>query len=271
MECNQVELDEDEGGRRLENDEEMQFYATWCCNSDGDGVRLCLYLDEECSVEYSGESYYNLIEGSNQANAYSSSKTELGYTLHYPVSCMGEIEYDALENNDGDEEQQEEEEQEEEQEAAEFCQNLVGNEQGNNEEGAEVIALSNCYYGDEEEQNDEEEEAEEQDWGDYSYWYQVSANDAANFQTLCYAVQNLNGEGYWTVSEYNEGTYVEDSSAEAVNSAGLSTGAKAGIAAIVIAAVAALGFVVYKLAFKQADDADPKSFKLVDSKKGSMA
>ncbi len=247
------------------------MYATWTCNSDGDGVRLGLYLDEECSLLYTGESYYNLIQGSNQADSYSNSKTELGYTLHYPVSCMGEIEYDALEDNDGDGEADENEEEEEEQEAAEFCQNLVSNEQGNNEEGAEVIALSNCYYGDDDQEEEEEEAEEENDnWGDYDYWYQVSANDAANFQTLCYAVKNLNGDGYWTTSEYNEGTYDETSSSNS-SQAGISTGAKAGIALIVIAAVAALCFVVYKLAFKQPNDADPKSFKLVDEKKGSLA
>lgn len=92
-------------------------YASWCCNSDGDGVRLCLYLDNECSVQYTGDSYYNMIAGSNSAYTYSNSKTELGYSLHYPVSCAGEVEYDALEDDDGDDEEEQEEEDEEEDEA----------------------------------------------------------------------------------------------------------------------------------------------------------
>lgn len=264
LECSNVEFG-DEEGRRLE---EMQLFATWCCDEDGDGVRLCLYVDENCEVQYTGDSYNDMAANYNEANTYSNSKTELDYTLKYPVTCMGEIEYQALEDNDGDGEADENVD-EEEQEAAEFCQNLVSNEQ-NNEEGAEVIALSTCDYGDEEEeQQDAEEEGD--NWGDYDYWYQISANDAQNFETLCYAIQSLNGEGYWTTEEYDEANYDATQSSSSSKSGALSAGAKAGIALIVLGAVAAIAFVIFKFASSKKDSADPKSFKLVDDKKGSLA
>lgn len=262
LECQQIE---NQAERHLENGEAMQMYATWCCNADGDGIRMCLYVDEQCSVKYTGESFYDLY-GANSA-AYSNSKAELAYALNYPVSCAGEIEYDELGNED---EQQEEDNQEEEEEAeaAEFCQNLINNE-GNNEEGAEVIGLSDCAYNGDQEEEQQEEEEDEADYGGYDYWYQVAAYDAQNFQQLCYQVQNLNGEGYWTTEEYDEATYDQDTDQNSSFN-GLSTGAEVAIALIVLAVVALIGFVAWKFATKSKDK-DEKEFHLVEDRKGQLA
>jgi len=263
MDCGQVGGDED--GENDGGDGQMVLFATWCCNEDGDGVRLCLYVDDQCSVKYTGDSYYNMVENSDYAQTYSDSMDELAYALNYPVSCAGEIEYDNPQDDQEEEENEDEQEEEEDNEAAEFCQNLISND-NNNEEGAEVIALSTCAYnGDQEDQEEEEQEEDQQDYDGYDYWYQVSAYDAQNFQTLCYAVQNLNGEGYWTTDEYDEASYDPDSKQNA-SSNGLGTAAEAAIAIIVLIAVAAIGFVVWKFCTRSKTE-DPKEFHLVDDRK----
>lgn len=272
IECQQFELDDEDDGDNGDNEDEMEIFASWCCNSDGDGVRLCLYVDEECAVKYTGDSYYNLVANSNYANTYSNAKTELAYALQYPLSCAGEIEYDNPEE-DEDEDQDEDEDEDEDNEAAEFCQELINND-GNDEEGAEVIALSTCeYLGDnDEEEEDEDEDEDEADYSGYDYWYQVEANDALNFKTLCYEIQNLNGEGYWTTQEYDESTYDPENDSDAQASFnGLSTGAEAAIAIVVLIAVAAIGFVAWKFASKKKHEKDDKEFHLVDDRKGSLA
>lgn len=265
LECQRIEM-EDENQRRLDQEgEQIEFFATFCCNSDGDGVRLCLYVDEQCSIKYSGDTAMNMLSQNDQATYYNA-KTELNYALNYPVSCAGDIEYDEL--GQEEDENQEEEENQEEAEAAEWCQNLISND-GNQEEGAEVMGLSDCAYNGDQEEEEEQQEEEEADYGGYDYWYQIEYNDAQNFQKLCYQLQNLNGEGYWTTDEYDESTYDEDQTSNSSLN-GLSTAAEVAIALIVLAVVAIIGFVAWKFCTKK-KDADEKEFHLVDDKKGTLA
>lgn len=239
---------------------DQALYAGFICNSQGTGVEVATFLDEDCSVYTSLKSYKNIVYGTDAYTSLYNSASIVTYPFLYDVSC-GNLEYGTVEeyqnaaNGDAAAE-------EDNGEANEICQNLFGDE---------VIDLQDCD-GDGQEDAEEGEEEEVEEENEYGFTFMISQEDSENPQAVCYVVQAFEGE-YSKAHVYNDSEKNGSGSVYTYNKStgafdGKSGGKIFGIVLIVVIVVAGAILAVQSMGKKKKDS---KKTPLVNNKRGAMA
>lgn len=216
MECFQDEDEQDDGERRRRLDEDdavevdmegvaqwvegiaqcqqteavlgnYNLYAGFICNSDGSGVEIGLFLDEDCTVFTSAE-YYSNVVGDDDAPYYEMSQDVVTYPFLNDLNCAERPEYitpEEYEEKQQEDQDEDEEDEDEEDRVNDVCENLFGDD---------TRSLEDCdANGEEDEEGDDQVEGEEEDYYNW-YTYLLSADDADDATAVCYLIQTMEGE-----------------------------------------------------------------------------
>ena len=176
------------------------LYAGFMCNEDGSGVEVALFLDDECSIYTSKQSFQNVA--SNYDKAYMDEAADLiTYPFLHEISCNGDIEYlshqafyQMGQNYNGNNENQNEDYGD----ASDYCQALFdGGNYG------EAISLRDC---DQDGQDDRQQNYNYGDDGYDYYWYTfvLSYEDAQDMEATCSVVQKMEGEYYTPIYQWDK-------------------------------------------------------------------
>ena len=232
------------------------------------GPEIALFLDDDCTVYYNDMDWYASTKGNmyyvddveeegqqgrKLQDAVYLTGSQLDTIVEWVtepwtdgISCEAWTEYDEW-NEDGEEEE-EDQNQEEEVEPNEICQQIME---------ADAVPLSTCGYENGEEQEEAEEEAEDEwEGNEYNFIaeYELTQNQVEDIQAVCTFYNTYDWEGYQGDIYMGETHYQPPESVSAwANVKELSTGAKVGIAALVLAVVGGIAFVALKKK-KSADD-----------------
>lgn len=147
---------------------DQPVYSAFSCNSDGTGVTLGTFLDDECTLETNLVSYAYFMNSYDRADYYATkSFLEAIFVEEFDCTDQREVQYVGYDYQAEEEEQQQQQnnDQNEDNEANDYCQNLF--------EGDMVVSLNDCGYvdgeNDQQADNNEEDEAAEQAENDYSW------------------------------------------------------------------------------------------------------
>jgi len=173
-------------------DDYWTLYSGFMCNEDGSGVEIALFLDEECSIYTSKQSFQNVASEYDQAYM-----NEAADIITYPflnaISCSAESNflsyqeyYEMGQNYQYDNANQNQDYGD----ASEFCQAVF---EGGDAGGA--ISLRDCDQDGQEDQQDEENNVYEYSSSDY-YWYTffLSYEDSQDLEATCSLMAQLEGE-----------------------------------------------------------------------------
>jgi hypothetical protein len=243
----------------------LALYGGLICNSDGTGVEIGVFLDEDCAL-YTTEKAYTNVMSYSDSQYFKMSTEVVEYMFTNDFSCydveytyVNPTEYDAdAQEDDGDDN----DDNNDAPEAAEWCQDLMGGD-------FEALSLYDCGADEEEEDNDQQDDEEGDDYvANYDWYnYELTADDADDGAAVCVIVKALEG-GYSQVydSKSSGSLYDYRKKSSKINAAaGLSGGAITGIV-IVFIAVAAAGAA---WAFRGKSSDDKKKAPLINN--GSMA
>mmetsp|Transcript_10741 Transcript_10741/g.14218 ORF Transcript_10741/g.14218 Transcript_10741/m.14218 type:complete len:505 (-) Transcript_10741:135-1649(-) len=242
------------------NGDELGLSAGLMCNSDGSGVEMAIFADEDCSLYYSNHAFKSDLEGTFLYALLNETATSIMKPYISAIDCMA-CEYVALGQDDDDEE---EEDNGEGPEASETCQNIMD----------EAVDIATCA-GAEQEYNNNQDEDEDGD-GDYAYpavWstYDFTDGEEPDADDVCFYVQTLNGD-FESSHVYNSdesagsGMFFDYSAAKnggKSGSAAKTFGIIVGVAVVVVAGV----MIMQKFASKR----DSKKVPLVGNQKGALA
>jgi len=168
-------------------DEWWPLYAGFMCNEDGSGVDIGLFLDEDCSIYTTTESYQNIASEDEQA-IIAEATGLITYTFLNEISCSEDLtflsiqQYSQMERNY---KYNENNEYEEYGEANEYCQALF-------EGGA--LSIHDCNQDGEEDEVDENAEVEFYSYDYSGYTYVLSYADSTDMEATCSVIQNMQGE-----------------------------------------------------------------------------
>lgn len=223
------------------------MYSGLMCNSEGTGLEIGLFLDEDCMMytpklafadvmQEADTTYYNMI-----ADVVEFTFTNDGIECYNPeIVWYNEIDYyyeqmEAAENGE-DEEEEEDEEDEEEPEAAEWCQELV-------QEDVAVDIYDCDGYEMEEAEEGDDDYAAQYDW----YVFELTADQSEDIGAVCtiYTAEddmnddanaNANGGGsYSPHTIYNgENTGLFNYDKATSGTGGMSGGAIFGVVVLVV-------------------------------------
>ena len=168
-------------------DESWPLYAGFMCNEDGSGVEIGLFLDEECSVYTTRQSYANVASEYDQAYMHEAEGL-ITYTFLNDIDCNGDLTY--LSFQEWMEMQQTYQANNQNAayeygEASEYCAGLF-------EGGA--VSLHDCNQDGEEDEVDENSEVEIYAYDYYWYTYALSYADSVDAAATCSVIQNMQGE-----------------------------------------------------------------------------
>lgn len=135
------------------------LYAGYTCNSDGTGMEIAVFSDEECSMIYEETSYSSVLATGGNAATYQSMTSNLVHRVFSQYfDCMN-TEY-INPNEDADEDDADEDE-DNEFDANEYCQSLV--------EGEMAFAMDeSCSDGDGNNDNGYQYDENGNPWGEYT-------------------------------------------------------------------------------------------------------
>jgi len=173
---------------------DANLYTGFICNSDGSGVEIGVFLDEDCSIYTSNYNYKNVMDQNELGLMYNSQEI-VTYPFLNDIDCAEAVEYITPEEYEEMQANGEDQNQNGEQDnnANEYCQGVFENN---------ALSINDCDgdgQEDEEEDNVEEEEEQGYDW----YTYLISAEDAEDDAAVCKVLQTLEGE-YGVVYDSNE-------------------------------------------------------------------
>ena len=173
-------------------DDYWALYSGFMCNEDGSGVEIALFLDEDCSIYTSKQSFQNVASEYDQA--YMNEAADIiTYPFLNPISCSAESDflsyqeyYEMGQNYQYDNADQDQDYGD----ASDFCQAVF---EGGDAGGA--VALHDCDQDGQEDQQDEQNNVYEYSSEDY-YWYtfKVSYEDSQDLEAMCSLVAQLEGE-----------------------------------------------------------------------------
>jgi hypothetical protein len=249
-------------------DENLAIYGGLICNSDGTGVEIGVFLDEDCALYTTAAAYADVMSYAD-SQYYKMSSEVVEYMFTNDFSCYDvEITYVNPTEYDADAQEEEEDDNNDDEdevpEAAEWCQDLMDGD-------FEALSLYDC--GADENADDQDQEDNDDEYDEYLttyadwYSYELTADDADDSAAVCAVVQALEG-GYSQVYDSKSSGSLYDyrkNSNKISAAAGLSKGAVTGIV-IVFIAVAAAGAA---WAFKGKSPDDKKKAPLINN--GSMA
>jgi hypothetical protein len=230
---------------------DINLRASFMCNGDGTGVEIAIFLDEDCTIYSSLQSYADIMPYDYYAQQ---SQTVVTYPFIHDISCAEQVEWDSPEeqyNNDGNNNNNNNNNGEEP-EANEFCQELVQSET--------VLPIENCGYlggADDEEDNNNNNNEDESEYAGYftDYTYDLTEDDLENAYTVCTVINTIEYSEGFTQKKKNNAYHntqpAYDYSARKSSSTG--GGKAAGITMLVLLIVGAAGFVGFKTYTKQMD------------------
>jgi len=180
-----------------------QLYAGYTCNSDGSGMEIGVFADEECSI-LTTTTFAEVVENGGYGSSYQSMSSGLVHRVFQQYfDCMN-TEY----INPGEDQQEEDEEENEDEdaqfEANEFCQQLVQDD---------AIAMDESCMEDNnngENQNNYQYDEWGNPYGQYTdangdiIYYDVQKEDDA--EEVCVAIQGKEGD-YTTALEHGSSLY----------------------------------------------------------------
>lgn len=237
----------------------MDLRAGFMCNEDGTGVELAIFLDEECSVYNSQQSYSNLINSAYAQN----SQSVVTYPFVNDIDCAQDVEWASPEemyNNDGNDDNNQDDNGEEP-EVNEYCQQLL--------QGEMLTPLDYCAYGNDgnnNNNNNNNQDNENQNQYFYGYDYDLTQEESEEAYAVCTALNKMQSEGSsdsWKKNAAKKSVYKGENSGRfydysaRTGSNASSTGASGGMIAVVLLAVAAvcgLAFFGWKHYSKKQDD-----------------
>jgi hypothetical protein len=243
----------------------MELYGGFMCNDKGDGVEVAVFLDEDCTVYTTTQSYSNLVTGTYAYQYMYAAADIVVYPFMNDINCLYTEYAKPADAEDGEEEEAAEEE-EEEPEAQEFCQQLIENS----------VDMATCggWAEDENQNNNNQNNNNNGDEADYSwYTYVVSQEDSENLQAVCKVVESFEGEysgahAYTATDEEGGGSgHVYDYKSSNTKSNGMNAGKVFGIIIAIVVLVVAAVMIVQSCGGKR----DSKKVPLVNKSNASMA
>lgn len=239
----------------------VDTYGQFMCNSKGNGVEIGIFLDNECTVYTSLESYGNLFQ-STYGKYINYSASIVTYPFLNPINCAADVEWVSPENYDASDSNADE--VVDDKYAAdpnEYCYELAQSKM--------LLPLDNCNY-----KKDDDAANNNNDDGMFSgYSYDIANNDIDDGDEVCWVIYNITHKTGSTVAGNVANKNVFNSSNTLYNyqtqTAHSNTAGRAvGITFLVLAVVAALGFVGYKAMNAKKDS---KKQPLVESQGGALA
>lgn len=263
-------------------DEVWPLYAGFMCNQDGSGVDIGLFLDEECSIYTTRESYANVASEYDQAYMYEAAGL-ITYTFLNEIDCNGDLTFLSIQ------------EWMEMQQTYQYNNQNAGYEYGETSEYCTglfeggAVSLRDCNQDGEDDEVDENAEIEIYAYDYYWYTYVLSYADSVDTQATCSVIQNMQGEYIpvysWAQSGqlYNYGTGLSKWDTSGIRSffGESDKMGKALVAAIVLSVIFALFScfcILWSCCGKRSlrsrkqvlQEEDPKKRELIDSSTGSM-
>lgn len=181
-------------------DDLWPLYAGFMCNENGSGVDIALFLDEDCTVYTSRQSFKKVANANDQAYMYEA-EDMITYPFKNDISCQTEVEYLSYhdyfdmqmnynyQNNNNNNQNYGD--------ANDFCQNMF-------EDGGEGKALSLRDCNQDGDEDDQETDAQVNYYSYDYYWYDfvLSYQDSLDLEATCMVLQSMNGE-YESVYKYS--------------------------------------------------------------------
>jgi len=243
------------------------LYAGFICNQDGSGVDIGLFLDEDCSIYTSRQSFKSIASTYDKAYMYDASLLMTYPTLN-TISCNGEYlsrqDYQQMQanyNQGGEQEYGE---------ASEFCQSLFeGGDAG------AAVSLDDCNQDGEEDEQAENAEVNEYYSYDY-YWYnfELSYEDSMSTEATCLVLQAMEGEytsvyswkGSGQLYNYGSGPIAQWEMMRPY----VITGLVAGI--LLLGTALYCAFHSHRMSrLKKLEEDDPKKEELIDTKRSDVS
>jgi len=280
---------ENEGGRKLDEQEEYDMdgaiewlnglaecqeledvvyentalFAGLICSSNGDGVEIGVFMDEECSLYTTVKSFSDVMTYSDK-QYYSMSKEIVQYTFTNQFDCQNiEIEYTNPYEEDKDEEEEEEEDNGEAPEAAEYCADLFEN----------TVNMADCDVDQNEEQEEDEDEDEDENLANYEWYsYEISNEDAEEAQAVCKVLNGFDSDSGKSKSWKGKTVYDSGSSGSYYKykkSKSSRNGGGGGVFAFILIALLVVGGVGFFMYNKKNNDS--KRAPLINASNGQMA
>jgi len=166
-----------------------QLYAGYTCNSDGTGMEIGVFADEECSI-LTTTTFAEVVENGGYGASYQSMSSGLVHRVFQQYfDCMN-TEYMNPGEDQNDQQDDENEDEDAQFEANEFCEALV-------EENAVALDES-CEDENGDGQNNYQYDEDGNPWGQYTdangdiIYYDVQ--DAEDEEQVCVAIQGKNGD-----------------------------------------------------------------------------
>jgi len=283
-----ADMEEDEGERQLDEEEEAYdmdgaiewlnalaecqaledvvygdtaLYAGLICNSKGDGVEIGVFMDEDCSLYTTVQSYSDVMTDSDKTY-FSMSQEIVQYTFTNQFDCQDiEIEYTNPYEENQDEDEEEEEDDGEAPEAAEYCADLFDN----------TVNMADCDIDENEDEEEDEDQDEDQDEAYYEWYsYEISNEDAEDAQAVCKVLNGYDSDSGKTKSWKGKTVYDSSSSGSLYQYKKTNNGnGGGGSAAIVIILLLAVGGVAFFMFNKKKNDS--KRAPLINASNGQMA
>ena len=203
------------------------LYAGFLCNSYGTGIEIGVFLDNDCTLYTTKESFKNIMSD-DDANYYSKASELIQHMFTTDISCAQDnTEYTNPYDNEGADEDDADEE--EEGEVGEWCQNLFEDD---------TQSLYNCNV---EEEEEEDQNNDEDNWANVAWYsWDVSGDDAEDAAKVCQIIQQFDGEysGHNVYDQKNSGTLFDYSKKRDTGRKNVSNGGLAVIIIVLIIAVA---------------------------------
>uniref|UniRef100_A0A7S3DVQ7 Uncharacterized protein n=1 Tax=Entomoneis paludosa TaxID=265537 RepID=A0A7S3DVQ7_9STRA len=243
------------------NGDQVELMAGLMCNSDGSGVEMAMFADEQCSLYYTKKSFTATMAGTYTYALLGEAAQEIMKPYINSIDCMSK---EFLDLGNDEEEAEEEEDNGEGPEASETCQNLM----------QEAVDVDTCA-GAEREYDAYQEQQEDEDNGevypDVWYTYDFIDGEEPDGDDVCFYIKDLNGE-YSNKHIYNGddkdgGGNFFDYKAAANGGKSGSAGKTFGIIIAVIVVVVAGVMIMQNFNSKR----DSKKVPLVGNSKGAMA
>lgn len=173
----------------------LDVYIGAMCSSYGDGVELGVFVNDECTMYTTQESFNNVYSNYQQYNEDNEYGIDyLQYAEGYIKNAFGAVmpclQKEYADPNEEEDEDNGNNDEEEEYEVNDYCQQIM--------EG-DVANFNNCAV--DEDANDEE------DNDDQYNWYNYDLKEADDIDEVCVTLNNMAGEYSYVFDEVATGTW----------------------------------------------------------------
>lgn len=239
----------------------MSLYAGFICNGDGSGVDIGLFLDEECTIYTTLESYKNVADEDDYPYIYQSSEI-VTYPFENPISCADRLLYAASWYQATEDQYNY---------PSYTCRQVFA--------GDYTLEVNDCNGDGQNDYANEYVEQEEYNENYYWYTYVLSQNDLGSPSTICSVVQAMNGEYTYVYNDTDGGIYTYTNTGKRGGSSTVNRGflpendslAAGVIGALIMLVALALGGVIWVVQYCTADETepvDPKEEKFIVTEEG---